>query len=424
MKFMIYTLGCKVNAYESEMMREKLLQSSYVEDEEHPDIVIVNTCSVTNIADQKSRKMVRHFKNLHPQSILVVAGCSSLNKTSDYQNIGIDILLGNTEKSKIVSLLDEYFKTKTPYIHMEESRLLPFEDMSVSKFTTHTRAYMKIQDGCDNFCTYCIIPYVRGSRRNKDFELCLKEARQLVSHGHKEIVLTGIHTGSYQDHGHDLTDLIHEMSQIEELQRIRISSIEITELTPKFLQELKENAKICDHLHIPLQAGSDEILKLMNRKYTIHEFKEKIQEILRIRPDMSITTDVIVGFPGESEELFLKTVETVKKIGFSKIHVFPYSKREGTKAALMEGQVLDQEKHERSKILGAVSKELEIAYASKFLNRVMPVLIEKGGKEYSVGSTSNYLKVKVLEEVQRNEIVMVKLTSLNKDMVLGERIVH
>ena len=418
MKFRIYTLGCKVNAYESEVMREKLVQAGYIESSDSSDVVIINTCSVTNIADQKSRKMVRHFKKLYPQSILVVAGCSSLHKTNDYQQIGVDILLGNTEKSKIVDLIEQYVKTHEKYEHVEHSRDLAFEDMTLKAFHLHTRAYMKIQDGCDNFCTYCIIPYVRGKRRNKSFAKVLEEAKELVNHGHQEIVLTGIHTGSYYDDGHDLVDVIHEISKIKNLKRIRISSIEVSELNEKFINELKVNPKICNHLHIPLQAGSNEILSLMNRKYDLKFFEDKIKSIREIRPDISISTDIIVGFPGESEELFLQTMDFAKKIGFSKIHVFPYSKREGTKASVMDNQVLEVEKESRSKRLVKLSNLLALEYARLFEGKVMEVLIENS-HEKSIGLTSNYLKVEILAPVLKNTLVLVKLHVLEDGKIIG-----
>ncbi len=417
MKFQIYTLGCKVNAYESEVMKEKLLKENFLYDEENPDIVIINTCSVTNIADQKSRKMVRHFKWLHPGAIIVVAGCSTLHLKDDYTNMGIDILIGNTNKSKIVTLIKEYLDSQKKVTIFENTRKLEFEDMEVSEFKTHTRAYIKIQDGCDNFCSYCVIPFVRGSIRSKNFETALEEAKMLVKNGHKEIVLTGIHTGSYGvGTDHDLTDLIHEMSKIDGLERIRISSIEITELNDKFLNELKENEKICNHLHVPLQAGSDEILSLMRRKYNIDEFIAKINKIREIRPDISITTDVIVGHPMESEELFLKTLENVTKINFSKVHVFPYSKREGTLASRMEGQVPKNIKHERSKRLIEKSGELEQAYLKKFQGKTLQVLIEKD----NTGLTSNYIKVKVLDNVLDNTLVNVLIKDIKDGYVLGE----
>lgn len=419
MTFYIYTLGCKVNTYESELMKELLLKEHYVWDEATPDIIIVNTCSVTNVADHKSMKMVRHFKKNFPNAILVVCGCSSQNKEKEYQELGIDILLGNQEKSKIVSLLHEYLKTKTPYQYINASRNLSFEDMRLERFQTHTRAFVKIQDGCDNFCSYCVIPYVRGSIRSKEITKVLEEVHTLVMNHHQEIVLTGIHTGSYgANEDYDLTDLIHEMSKEEQLKRIRISSIEITELNEKFLEELKNNPKICNHLHIPLQAGSDEILKKMNRKYDLAYFSHKLEQIRQIRPDIAITTDVIVGHPYETEELFEQTKRTVKAFQFAKIHVFPYSKREKTKASIMPMQVEESEKKKRSRELVQISNELEESYYRKYLNTIVEVLVEQS-KEDSIGCTENYLKVKILGKFPNNTFVNVKIIDFQKGSLIG-----
>lgn len=419
MNFYIYTLGCKVNAYESEVMKEKLLSHGFIYSETSPQIVIINTCSVTNMADVKSKKMVRHFKKNFPKSILVVCGCSSYHEQEDYQKLGIDILIGNTEKSKIVELINTFRETHQSYVSFVNTRALPFEDMEISQFTTHNRAYIKIQDGCDNFCSYCVIPMVRGSIRSKDFDTIIKEAKTLVKNGHKEIVLTGIHTGSYGvGTSHDLVDVIEELSKIDGLERIRTSSIEITELNEKFMNCLKNNPKLCNHMHIPLQAGSNEILSKMKRKYNLKEYADKLKEIRSIRPDMAIATDIIVGFPGETEDMFIETLKNARHFGYSKIHVFPYSKRTGTAAALMPDQILECEKHERSKRLIALSKELETVYAQKFLGQEMAVLIETSG-EVSTGCTSNYLKVKINQEMPRNEIVKVKLDHLDNDEIIG-----
>ena len=422
MKFKIITLGCKVNAYESEMMKEKLLKAGYTYDEEAPEIILLNTCSVTNVADQKSKKMARHYRRENPNAILVICGCSSENNKNAYEEVQPQILLGNRKKSEIVNLLETYFKTHEKYQFFAGTRKLSFEDMQIEKFTTHTRAFVKIEDGCDNFCSYCVIPYVRGSIRHKDFDTVLKEVETLVFHGHQEIVFTGIHTGSYQSsNGKDLTDLIHEVSKFEGLKRIRISSIEITELKEKFLKELKENPKICDHLHIPLQAGSDDILKKMSRKYTVNEYKKIIEQIRLVRPNISITTDIIVGFPGETEELFLETLKTASSLEFSKIHVFPYSVREKTAASLMPNHVSSEEKHRRSKELTALSKKLEKKYAEKFLGQELEVLIEKSGEE-SIGTTSNYLKVKINENLPNNTLVSVKILSYDGFCLHGTKI--
>lgn len=418
MNFLIHTLGCKVNTYESEIMKELLLKEGFKEDLEKPDIVIVNTCTVTNMADNKSKKMVRHFRKLYPESILVVCGCSSQNKESDYEKLDIDILLGNQKKSQIVKIIKEYLKKQEKYQYINQNRNLPFEDMQIKKFATHTRAFVKIEDGCDNFCSYCVIPFVRGSIRSKDFNTTLKEVHELVLNNHQEIVLTGIHTGAYSNSNHDLTDLIHEISKEPNLKKIRISSIEITEINDKFLNELKNNNKICNHLHIPLQAGSDEILKVMNRKYDLKEFKRIVNKIRKVRPDIALTTDIIVGHPFETEELFLETIKTAKEINFAKIHVFPYSKRDKTKASLMTNQVSEEEKKSRSKRLIEVSNELEKIYYQKFINQTLDVLILQS-KEQSIGITDNYLKVKLNEKLEPNMLVKVLIEGFENGFLIG-----
>lgn len=420
MNFYIYTLGCKVNAYESELMKELLLKDGFVYNENDPQIIIVNTCSVTNVADNKSLKMVRHFHKNYPNALLAVCGCSAQNKASEYQKLGIDILIGNQQKSQIVSLIKKYLENKETYFYINNNRQLPFENMQINRFATHTRAYVKIEDGCDNFCSYCVIPYVRGACRSKDFSLALEEIKTLVSNNHQEIVLTGIHTGSYHSkEGKDLSDLLHEMGKIEGLKRIRISSIEVTELNDKFLKELKNNLKICNHLHIPLQAGSDEILKKMNRKYNLDEFKQKIAQIRAIRPDIAITTDIIVGHPYETEELFEQTLLTAQELNFAKIHVFPYSPRQKTVAATMPMQVSEEQKKSRSKRLITLSNALESKYYHQFLNQKLDVLIETIKDNVSYGKTDNYLKVKILENLKPNTFVNITITNYEDGYLIG-----
>lgn len=405
MKFNIVTFGCKVNQYESNMMKERMLSSNffYVENISEANIIVVNTCSVTNVADKKCLKMIRRIKREYPNSILVVAGCSSQNKQEIYENLDIDILIGNKDKSKIDILLKEYIKTHKRYVKFYNDRKLDFEDMLISDYN-HIRAFIKIEDGCDNFCSYCIIPYVRGSVRSKNFETVIKEAKLLTQKGHKEIVLTGIHTGHYMDNDYDLTDLINELSKIEDLLRIRISSIEITELNDKFLNMLSTNKKVCDHLHIPLQAGSDEILKKMNRKYDLKYYEEKINKIRMIRPDISITTDIIVGFPYETDELFNKTLEFSRKMNFSKIHVFPYSIRLGTSAANMPNQVDESIKKERVKKLMDLSGTMEKEYYNKFVGKELDILVEECDNNVSIGHSSNYLMIRLNEKLEVGQI--------------------
>lgn len=405
MKFNIITLGCKVNSYESNFMKEALVKNgfSFCNLNEKCDILILNTCTVTDTSDKKSLKEVRRLKRENPNAILVVCGCSVQNDKTKYDDLGINILMGNINKSNIVSIIEKYLDDKTPVEYVAKTRDLPFENMEVD-VSDHTRAYIKIEDGCDNFCSYCIIPFVRGKKRSKDFSLVLREVQHLANNGYKEIVLTGIDTGGYESNGKDLTDLICEMSKINGIERIRQSSIEITQINEKFINELKNNKKICDHIHIPLQSGSDSILKLMNRKYDLKYFFDKIDMIRSVRPDISITTDVIVGFPGETEEMFLETMQTCKKINFSKIHAFPYSERKGTKASMMDGKVPESVKHERVKKLLELSDSLEKSYYDKFKGKKLDVLIEEVSEFGSKGHTSNYLMVHTNEKLQKGEI--------------------
>ena len=293
-----------------------------------------------------------------------------------------------------------------------------FENMLIKNYEDRTRAFVKIQDGCNNYCTYCIIPYLRGTTRNKDFNAAVEEIKELVESGFKEIVLTGIHTGSYPE----FTKLIKEISKIGQLERIRISSIEITELDDEFLEELKNNPKICNHLHIPIQSGSNNVLKAMNRKYDVNKFKEIINKIREVRPDINITTDLIVGFPSETLEDFAETIETVKSINFGKIHVFPYSKRDGTVAAKMKNLVTDQEKKRRTHIMLELSDKMEEEYYNLFLHQNLNVLIEEYHDDYSVGHTSNYIKVHIKEKLNHNENYTVEITNIKGTMVYGKRI--
>lgn len=424
MKFTILTFGCKVNSYESEYMKEQLLNSGYIfnEDYETSDIVIVNTCSVTNTADNKCKKMIRNARRDNKNAILMVCGCTAENHREELNELDIDILIGNKEKSKIVELLEKFKITREKYIKFYNEKRLPFEDMKVKEFNDLTRAYVKIQDGCNNYCAYCIIPYVRGSIRSKGFEEAVDEIKKLVSKGHKEIVFTGINTGAYgKENGkYDLTDLIREISKIENLERIRVSSIEITEINDKFIEEMKNNKKLCGHLHVSLQSGSERILKIMNRKYTKQEYLNKINKLKEARPNINLTTDVIVGFPGETEEDFLECVEYCKLVGFSKIHVFPYSKREGTKAASMSGQLPNNIKKDRARRLIEIDKELQLKYNEKFVGKKVNVLVEEIVLENSIGHTENFLKVMINKKLETNKCYDVTIVQAFSDYVVGE----
>ncbi len=404
MKFTIYTFGCKVNQYESNMMKEQLLHHnfSYTPNIEEADIFIVNTCTVTNTADQKCLKLVRRLLRKYPTKVSAIVGCSVQNNLAKYADLGINILLGNKNKSHLGEYITQFQKNHVPIQDVLFKRDLPFENMVLEDYD-RARAFIKIEDGCDNFCSYCIIPYVRGTVRSKDFALVLTEA-QSIAQKHQEIILTGIHTGHYQSNDHDLADLIWALSEIPELKRIRLSSIEITELNANFMKVLKNCPKLVDHLHIPLQAGSNHILKKMNRKYDVAEFKQKVAEIRAIRPDIALSTDIIVGYPGETEADFQETLALAKDLAFAKIHVFPFSAREGTVAAKDPDIVPDVIKKERVKALMALSHELEAAYYAKFKGREVDVLVEKVSNGHSYGHTSNYLEVDLAEELTVGQI--------------------
>lgn len=395
MKFKIVTLGCKVNTYESNVIRDILINNDYIEsDDNSADIYIVNTCTVTNTSDNKSLKEIRRIRRDNPDSIIVVCGCM-LQVKKDIDDIDANIIIGNTNKSKIVELLDEYYKDKKKIIKIDNIMNSDFEPMKLNNFN-RTRAFVKIEDGCENFCSYCIIPYARGKVRSKLPKDVLDEVNLLVKGGHKEIVLTGIHTGHY---GADLKNytfakLLSELVKIDGLERIRISSIEMNELNDDVLDVLRNSDKIVSHIHIPIQSGSDTILKLMNRKYLKKDFIDKINEIRDIRPDINITTDIIVGFPGETEELFNETLDTVDKIRFTKIHVFPFSLRKGTKAEELPNHIDEVTKKRRVKILISKSEELEKEYMSKYINKEVIFIPEVYRDGYLIGHTGNYLLVK------------------------------
>lgn len=419
MKVKVITLGCKVNIYESEYIISLFKKNNYEITNGISDIYIVNTCSVTNTSDAKSRKVINKIIKENNKAIIVVMGCM-IEAHKDYENKDVSIILGNKDKSKVVELVEEYLKNKEHKKILYDDFDKEFEDMYIDRMDTHTRAFVKIQDGCENFCSYCIIPYTRGRQRSKDKDKVIKEITDLVHNGYQEIVLTGIHTGHY---GSDLKttfpELLEQLIRIKGLKRLRISSIEITELDDHFMRVLKKSDVIVSHLHIPLQAGSDTILKLMNRKYITDYFYEKIEAIRSIRPDINITTDVIVGFPGETEELFEETMKFIKKVCFTKVHVFPYSRRSGTVADTMPNQIPDHIKKERVSRLIEVSNKLERDYANKFIGQELDVLIEKNAEHTSNGLSSNYIRVITLEKIDVNKIIKVKISSRTGNSLVG-----
>lgn len=418
----ILTLGCKVNTYESEYVINLLKNNGYQikSFNDFCDVYIINTCTVTNTSDIKSKKMIRKAISNNPDACVVAMGCF-IEANKEYNIEGLDIVIGNKDKNKIIELLDEYFKKKETIKRLYGEIPQEFEDMYIESFPGRTRAFVKIQDGCENFCSYCIIPFVRGKCRSKEFEKVIAEVTTLVDNGYKEVVLTGIHTGNYGvDIDTNFANLLKELVKIKKLKRLRISSIEITELTEEVLNIIRTNKVIVDHLHIPLQAGSDTILKLMNRKYDLAYFYDKLIKIRAIRKDIAITTDIIVGFPMETDELFKETLKTAKELEFAKIHVFPYSERKNTKAASLQGKVEATIKKERARELLKLSKELETIYANKFINKEMEVLTEEVKDDCTYGHTSNYLHIKILKKLPKNEFVTVRIKSFDYPYLIAE----
>lgn len=417
MKVGICSLGCKVNIYESEYVEELLKKSGYkfVAFDDVADIYIINTCSVTNESDKKSRKMINQAKRRNSDAVIVVMGCYSQVKSEE---INADIVLGNKDKSKIVEYIEEYLHRreiiKKIYNLREETQ---FEDMFISSFENHTRAFVKIQDGCNAFCSYCIIPYTRGRVRSKKYDYVIKEVTNLVESGYREVVLTGIHTGRY---GIDLEDmnlekLLRGLVEIPGLYRIRLSSIEINEITDGIMDLIKSSKVIARHFHVPLQSGCNKILKSMNRKYDLDYFKDKVNLIRELDSDISLTTDLIVGFPGETDENFEETLNTLKEIRFTKIHTFPYSVREGTPASKMDNQLNGLVKKERVKQVLQLSRDEEKKYYENYVGKVLEGLVElhKDGKVIVL--TTNYISVIVEDKLGCNEIVKVRIDKIDAE---------
>ena len=421
--FTTYNLGCKVNAYELSAISSLLLKRGFVEDSVNPNVVIINTCSVTATADQKSRQHIRKMQKMFPNAIVAVMGCYS---QGNYQFIRDEIkptiLLGTSHRRDIVDLVEKALNDGGEYSFIEENtRNFDYEELGITSYSENVRAFLKIQDGCNNFCTYCIVPYRRGKMRSRSKENVIKEAEYLVKQGYQEIVLSGIHVGGY---GQDLNDcsfssLVEELSNIPGLNSLRISSIEESEIDDKLIDLIDDKNNLAKHLHIPLQAGSNHILKLMNRKYTRQQFIEKIKRIKSLMPDVMISGDVIVGFPQESEEDFLDTYKLCEEC-FDMLHVFPYSLRPGTVAARMDGQIPPDVKKQRSKVLLELSDKLYMKFANRFIDQEVTVLIEKydDKKGANIGHTSNYLSVEIpLKESKVGQFITVKL---QKDMIVSK----
>lgn len=425
MKFKIITLGCKVNTYESNSISDTLLANGYEKalDDKQADIVIINTCTVTNTANNKSLKMIRHAIRNNRDAIIIVTGCSAQVYHKQIMEIdGVSIIIGTVGKSQILKYIEEYKKNKEQIIDVKNNTNILFEEMKLNNFDK-TRAFVKIQDGCNNFCSYCIIPFTRGSVRSRNKDEIINEIKTLINYGHHEIVLTGIHTGNYGEEfdNYDFASLLSDLVKIQGLDRLRISSIEVTELNDRVLSILEKEKVLVSHLHIPLQAGTDKILKAMNRKYDTKYFKEKIDKIRTIRPDISISTDVIVGFPGETEEDFIESMDFINNMKFSKIHVFPYSKREGTKAATFDNQIDEKVKKDRARLLIKLSKKLEIEYMDKFMGKEVSFIPEVFDNGFVYGHTGNYLYVKAngtSDDLKKNKIV--EIIDIDYPYVIGK----
>lgn len=412
------TLGCKVNQYESEAVAEMFNKKGYMQldhEIENPDIFIVNTCTVTNLSDRKSRQAIRRVKRNNPDAVIAVMGCYSQVAPEKVENIdGVDIVIGTTERDKIVDLCEEFEKENRK---INIVRSLKYDHEFQKIHTKHTdgmtRAYMKVQDGCNRFCSYCIIPYARGPIRSRSINDAVEEAKQLAENGYKEIILTGIHVGSY---GYDLgkerlIDLIEAIAEVDGIKRIRLSSVEQGIISEEFLQRVVETGKLCDHFHLSLQSGSDEILKKMNRKYNCDEFYKSTELIRKYMPDAGLTTDVIVGFPEESEKNFKETVEFIKKVNFSKIHIFKYSKRAGTPAAKIKNQIDGNIKIQRADILAELNEDLMKNFKMKNFGKNRSLLVEEEiEKGKFLGYTTNYIRCLVSSDNDiRNKIIDVKI---------------
>lgn len=430
------TLGCKVNTYETDAMKELFEAAGYETKEfsEKADVYVINTCTVTNIADRKSRQMLHKAKKNNPNSVVIAVGCYvQAAKDTLEQDEAIDLVIGNNQKQNIVTMLEQYYMDnnyKEAFIDISQER--EYEELSIGSAGEKTRAYIKVQDGCNQFCSYCIIPYTRGRVRSRGIQEILQEVQKLVNAGNKEVVLTGIHLSSYGidfEEKKSLLELIQAISEIDGLERIRLGSLEPRVITEQFASVLSKNKKFCPHFHLSMQSGCNETLKRMNRRYTAEEFYEKVELIHKWFELPAITTDVIVGFPGETDEEYEATKAFVQKVNFAQMHVFKYSKRKGTRAEVMENQVDETVKHARSVDLIKVEHAMRKAYQESFIGRREMVLIEEevtiDGVTYQVGHNERYLKLAIISDKDyTNEIIEVEVgRNINDDLMLCEIIV-
>lgn len=414
-KAALHNLGCKVNAYETEAMQELLEQNGYeiVPFQEGADIYIINTCTVTNMADRKSRQMIHRAKKMNPDAIVVATGCYvQAQENSDEIDECIDIVIGNNKKQNLIEILEEYEQKRKEadgvFVQQEVidiNHTKEYEELHLTKTAEHTRAYIKVQDGCNQFCTYCIIPYMRGRVRSRRKEEVVEEVSALAANGYKEVVLTGIHLSSYGvdfEEKETLLSLIQAVHAIEGIERIRLGSLEPRIITEEFASALSALPKICPHFHLSLQSGCEETLKRMNRRYSAEEYFEKCMLLRKYFENPALTTDIIVGFPGETEEEFEESRAFVEKVNFYETHIFKYSKRQGTKAAVMPNQVPEPEKTKRSNMLLALDERNRKAYEEQFSGKETEILVEeqmeKDGKTYWIGHTKEYIRLAILSD--------------------------
>lgn len=428
-KVAFYTLGCKVNQFETQAMAELFNKKGYevVEPDEAADVYVINTCTVTNMSERKSRQFIRKAKKLNKDSIVAVVGCYAQIAPDEVIDIeGVDLIVGTNDRNKIVELCEEA-KNKGNKINAVKDimNIREFEEMTVGEITDKTRAFIKIQEGCNQYCSYCIIPYARGHIRSRELANIINETKKLVNKGFKEIVLTGIHVASYGKDigGISLIDVIEHINSVDGVERIRLSSLEPTIVTRDFMERISKLLKVCNHFHLSLQSGSDTVLKRMNRKYTTSQYKDIVNLIREYDKDVGITTDIIVGFPGETEEEFNETYNFVKEIGFSRIHVFKYSPRKGTPAAKFKNQVNGHIKNERSKKLIELGHKLMHNFNNRFINRTMEVLFEDESsfkKGYIEGYTTNYIKVLAEGDKElEGEILPVSINEVYGENLIG-----
>ena len=432
-KCALHSLGCKVNSYETQAM-QKMMESAGYEivpfGEEIADIYIINTCSVTNIADRKSRQMIHKAKKLNPEALVAAAGCY-VESAGDNIDEDVDIVIGNNEKSHLIEILNEYFEHMDKEKSVDIGKVTGFDELNIDSPLEHTRAYVKIQDGCNRFCSYCIIPYVRGRIRSRKPDDVMAEIKRVAASGCKEVVLTGIHLSSYgldfKDSTVKLIDVIEAVNRIEGIERIRLGSLEPLIVTEEFVRRLSKSKKICPHFHLSLQSGCDETLKRMNRRYNVDEYYKGVELLREYFPDAAVTTDVIVGFPGETEEEFNITKKYLEKVCFYEMHVFKYSRRKGTAADKMPDQIPENIKSERSTELLELNEILSNGYREKYIGKKVKVLLEENhiieNKKYIIGFTDTYVRVALEnpeEKLYTNQIVNVRVKKLfEKDMVIG-----